>query len=80
MDDKCDALRMNRVKEGIIDVDEDGILVRIASLDGSIQIVVPWSLRPVSSGCTLPVIAAHPWVSKMYAAMRRRFYWSYMHK
>jgi hypothetical protein len=46
MDDECDALRMNRVKEGIIDVDEDGILVRIEPLDGSRQIVVPWSLRP----------------------------------
>jgi RNase H-like domain found in reverse transcriptase len=50
MDDECDALKMNRVKEGIIDVDQDGILVRIAPLDGSRHIVVPWSLRPVSSG------------------------------
>jgi hypothetical protein len=41
MDDECDALRMNRVKEGIIDVDEDGVLVRIAPLDGSREILVP---------------------------------------
>jgi hypothetical protein len=33
IDDECDALRMSRVKDGIIDVDEDGILVRIAPLD-----------------------------------------------
>jgi hypothetical protein len=46
MDDECDAPRMSQVKDGIIDVDEDGILVRIAPLDGSRQIVVPWSLRP----------------------------------
>jgi hypothetical protein len=35
MDDECDALRMSQVKDGIIDVEEDGILVRIAPLDGS---------------------------------------------
>ena len=46
MDYECNDLRMNIVKDGIIDVDEDGILVRIAPLDGSRQIVVPWSLRP----------------------------------
>jgi hypothetical protein len=34
---------MSRVKDGIIDVDEDGILAWIAPLDGSRQIVVPWS-------------------------------------
>jgi Integrase zinc binding domain/Integrase core domain len=27
-----------------------------------------------------PVVAGHPGVSKMYAAMRRRFYWRNMHK
>ena len=32
MDDECDALRINQVKDGIIDVDEDGILVRIDPL------------------------------------------------
>jgi hypothetical protein len=46
VDDECEALRMSRVKDGIIDVDEDGILVRIAPLDGLRQIVVPSSLRP----------------------------------
>jgi hypothetical protein len=51
VDDEFDALRMSRVKDGIIDVDEDGILVRIAPLHGSRQIVIPWSLRPFSSGC-----------------------------
>jgi hypothetical protein len=50
VDDELDALRMSLVKNGIIDVDEDGILVRVAPLDGSRQIVVPWSLRPVFSG------------------------------
>jgi Integrase zinc binding domain len=27
-----------------------------------------------------PVVASHPGVSKMYVAMRRRFYWKNMHK
>jgi Integrase zinc binding domain len=81
VDDECDALRMSRVKDGIIDVDEDGILVRIVPLDGSRQIVVPRSLRPRILWlehfhcCRSP-----PGVSKMYAAMRRRFYWRNMHK
>ena len=81
MDDECDALRISQVKDGIIDVDEDGILVRIAPLDGSRQIVVPWSLRPRLLWLEhFPVVAAHPGVSKMYAAMRRRFYWRNMYK
>jgi hypothetical protein len=80
MDDECDALRMSQVKDGIIDVDEDGILVRIAPLDGSRQIVVPWSLRPRLLWLEhFPVVAAHPGVSNMYAAMRRRFYWRNMY-
>jgi Integrase zinc binding domain len=81
MDDECDALRMSQVKDGIIDVDEDGILVRIAPLDGSRQIVVPWSLRPRLLWLEhFPVVAGHPGVSKMYAAMRRIFYWRNMYK
>jgi hypothetical protein len=59
VDDECDFLRMNRVKNGIIDVDEDGILVRIAPLDGSRQIVVPWSLRPRILWLDFPVVEAH---------------------
>jgi hypothetical protein len=60
VDDECDA-RMSRVKNGIIDVDEDGILVRIGPLDGSRQIVVPWSLRPRPLWLEhFPVVAAHP--------------------
>jgi hypothetical protein len=81
MDGEFDALRMSRVKDGIIDVDEDGILVRIAPLDGSRQIVVPWSLRPLLLWLEhFHVVAALQGVSKMYAAMRRRFYWRNMHK
>jgi transposase InsO family protein len=81
MDDECDALRMSKVKDGIIDVDEDGILVRVAPLDRSRQIVVPRSLGPRLLRLEhFPVVAAHPRVSKMYAAMRRRFYWRNMHK
>jgi Integrase zinc binding domain len=81
MDDECDALRMSQVKDGIIDVEKDGILVRIAPLDGSRQIVVSWSLQPhLLWQEHFPVVTAHPWVSKMYAAMRRRFYWRNMYK
>jgi Integrase zinc binding domain len=81
MEDECDAFRMNRVKEGIIDVDEDGISVRIAPLDASRQIVVLWSLRPRLLWLEhFFVVAAHQGVSKMYGAMRRRFYWRNMHK
>jgi Integrase zinc binding domain len=72
---------MSRVKDCIIDVEEDGILVRIAPLDKSRQIVVPWSLRPRLLWLEhFPVVAAHPGVSKMYEAMRRRFYCRNMHK
>jgi Integrase zinc binding domain len=43
--------------------------------------VVPWSLRPRLLWLeNFPVVAAHPGVLKMYAAMRLRFYWNNMHK
>jgi Integrase zinc binding domain len=72
---------MSRVKDGIIDVDEDGILVRITPLEGSRQIVVPWSLRPRLLWLEhFRVVAVHPGVSKIYAAMRRTFYWTNMYK
>jgi hypothetical protein len=80
VDDECDALRMRRVKDGIIDVDEDGILEQIAPLDGSRQIVISWSLRPLLLWLEhFPVVASHPWVPKMYSAMRRMFYWTTLH-
>jgi hypothetical protein len=50
VDDECEALRMSQVKDGITVVAEDGILERIAPLDVLRQIVVPWLLRPASSG------------------------------
>jgi hypothetical protein len=55
--DECDALRMSRFKDGIIDVDEDGILVRIAPLDGSRQIVVPCRYDPVFSGWSISALS-----------------------
>jgi transposase InsO family protein len=55
--------------------------VRKAPLDGSRHIVVPGSLRPRLLWLEhFPVVAAHQGVSKMYAAMRRRFYWRNMYK
>jgi hypothetical protein len=59
----------------------EGILIRHAPLDGSKQIVVPLSLRPglLRMG-HFTVVSGHPGVSKMYASMRRKFFWKEMYK
>ena len=59
--------------------DRDGILVRRSTLDGSIQKVVPDSLRStiLSLAHDSPA-AGHPGAIKMYETMRRFLYWPLM--
>jgi Integrase zinc binding domain len=66
-------------KGRLFDIDPDGLLVRIAPLDQSRQIVVPLALQPRLLHLEhFPVSAGHPGVSRMIQSLRRRFFWPKM--
>lgn len=80
-DQRCRELRreMNRDTNSRYGETPEGLLVRFAPLDRSVQIVVPKSLqREVMVLEHEPGHAGHPGVNKMYASMRRGFYWETM--
>lgn len=63
----------------LYDEDERGLLVRIATIDRSIQIVLPNTLRQrVLLLSHYPRMAGHPGGSRMYQTLRRTFYWPSM--
>ena len=59
--------------------DPNGLLVRVAQLDGATQVYVPTHMR---DGLMMrehyPPQAGHPGANKMYTSMRRWFYWESM--
>jgi transposase InsO family protein len=78
---ECKELGKRQGASCVTDFNTEGILVRNTPLDGSKQIVVPLSLRPRLLRLEkFPVVAGHPGVSKMYASMRRKFFWKEMYK
>lgn len=57
----------------------EGLLVRLRPLDRSVQVYVPEGLRQeVLTYEHAPAYAGHPGVNKMYASMRRAYYWEAM--
>jgi hypothetical protein len=59
----------------VIDVNDDGIAIRKAPLDGCEQILVPMALRPrVIYLEHYPRSACHPGVTKMFRSMRKRYF------
>ena len=55
---------------------KDGLLVRVASLDGAVQEYVPFTRRQDLLRLEHDVVrAGHPVVIRMYAAIRRHYYW-----
>ena len=60
-------------------LDQHGVLTRRSALDGSLQMVVPESLRKrlMDVAHSAPT-SAHPGRSKMYQTLRRHFYWPSM--
>jgi transposase InsO family protein len=78
-DDLCRRLRTNFSARSLFDVDERGLLVRIAPLDGARQIVVPTAL--VARLLHLehyPRTVAHPGVTRMLRTIRRTYFWPNM--
>ena len=60
-------------------IDQHGLVVRRAQLDGSLQLVVPLTLRKrlLTIAHNAPS-SGHPGRSKMYQTLRRAFYWPSM--
>ena len=59
--------------------DRNGVLVRKSRLDGTLQKVVPESLRArILYLSHYPRLAGHPGGTRMYYTMRRDFYWPLM--
>jgi len=56
-----------------------GLLVRVAPLDGAVQVYVPFTLRQDFLRLEHNVVrAGHPGVNRMYADIRRHYYWESM--
>jgi hypothetical protein len=72
-DPDCRQYAENSGTDSIFDVNDSGILVRRAPLDGAEQIVVPSTLRPRLLHLEhYPKTAGHPGVSRMFRSLRRR--------
>jgi transposase InsO family protein len=78
-DPECQKFKAASSLNGLHDLDDRGILIRIAPSDGSKQVVVPKSLR--SKVLYLEhyhTAVAHPGAHRMFRNMRRSFYWPHM--
>ena len=63
-DAECRAMHDDPNKNSVIDLNEDGVLIRKAPLDGAEQIIVPSSLRPRLLHLEhYPPVAGHPGVT-----------------
>lgn len=80
-DPRCHEVRreMDGNAKSRFQEDPRGLLVRVAPLDGALQVYVPTHLRHgVMMREHLPTHAGHPGGNKMYTSMRRWFYWESM--
>jgi Integrase zinc binding domain len=78
-DSKCQNVTAESSPNGLYDLDDRLILIRIAPSDGFKQVVVPKSLR--SKALYLehyPTTVAHPGAHRMFRTMMRSFYWPHM--
>jgi hypothetical protein len=78
----ADLLTTGRsVRHPVIDVNDDGIAIGKAPLDGCEQILVPMALRPRFIYLKhYPRSAGHPGVTKMFRSMRNRYSWKKMYR
>ena len=80
-DQRCQYLRdkMDQNEHSRFSETEEGLLVRVAPLDGAAQVYVPFTLLQDVLRLEHDVVhAGHPGVSRMYAAIRRHYYWESM--
>jgi hypothetical protein len=78
-DQECLRAAHHTGADSLIDYNEHGVLVRRAPLDGSIQILVPASLRPKLLHLEhFPHTAGHPGITRMFRSMPKNYFWSGM--
>jgi hypothetical protein len=78
-DDLCRRLRNKTSARSLLDIEERGILVRVAPLDGVRQTVVPAALVPLILHLEhYPRTVAHPGVTRMLRTIRRTYFWPNM--
>jgi Integrase zinc binding domain len=78
-DPDCQRFLSQTARADLFDLNDDGILIRIARSDGSRQIVVPKVL--VSLVLSLehyPPAVGHPGAHKIFRTLRRSFFWPHM--
>lgn len=76
----CQSLVLETTKvDSDFVVDTHGLICRRSNLDGALQRVVPESLRKrVLYLAHYPRLAGHPGGYKLYATLRREYYWPFM--
>jgi hypothetical protein len=78
-DPECQRFKAASSLNGLYDLDDRGVLIRIAPSDGSKQVVFPKSLRSkVIYLEHYPTAVAHPGAHRMFRTMRRSFYCPHM--
>jgi hypothetical protein len=78
-DELCRRLRNKNSAMSLFDIDERGILVREAPLDGVRQIVVPVALVPRLLHLEhYQRTVSHPGVTRMLRSIRRTYFWPKM--
>ena len=78
-DELCKSLIGLTSEKSLFDVDERGLLIRVAPLDGVRQIVVPKALLPKLLHLEhYPKTTGHPGISRMLRTIRRNYFWPSM--
>jgi len=80
-DQRCQDLRdkMEEDEHSRLSETKEGLLVRVAPLDGAVQVYLPFILRQNLLPLEHDVVrAGHFGVNRMYAAIRRHYYWESM--
>jgi len=80
-DQRCQDLRdkMDQNEHSCFSETEEGLLVRVAPLDGAAEVYVPFTLLQDVLRLEHDVVrAGHPGVNRTYAAIRRHYYWESM--
>jgi len=81
VDQRCQELRdkMDQIEHSRFSETKEGLLVRVSPLDGAVQVYVPFILRQDLLRLEHNVVhAGHPGVNRMYASIRRHYYWESM--
>ena len=81
MDNYCQQVRkeVDLGTSKLFQINKPGLLVRIAPLDRTAEVVVPASLRAkVLNLCHYPRLLGHPVGTRMYQTLRQTFHWPSM--